>query len=271
MRVPLPSVAVLALVALAVVAGCGDSDAGSASVESRGGPLAGRWSLRTLVAPDGAPTRPVASIDALFADGSVSGRASVNTYRGGYDADGGGGLAVGPLASTRIAGSPEAMAEEAAYLAALEGAASYRSDGRTLTLFSGAGAAVLAYEKDAQTIVGSWEVTGFDNGRRAVVSVAGGSAITAAFGEDGTLAGSGGVNRYRADFATSAGPTGATSISISPPASTRMAGPPELGAASAARVPLQNSRQQPVQPAVEPGPGLAFGERPLIPRGQRRP
>lgn len=231
MRVQVPSVATLALVALAtlaIVAGCGDSDAGSTTDEARGGPLAGRWALGTLAASDGTRTRPAASIDALFAEGRVSGRASVNTYRGSYSAGADDGLAVGPLASTQIAGSPEAMAEEAAYLTALEGAASYRSDGRTLTLFSEAGAAALVYERDAQTIAGSWEVTGYNDGREAVVSVIVGSAITADFAQEGTLAGSGGVNRYRADYETSAGPAGATGITISPPSSTRMAGPPEL-------------------------------------------
>lgn len=48
----------------------------------------------------------------------VSGFSGVNRYFGGYEKDGE-KLKLGPLASTRMGGPPEAMAAEAAFLAAL--------------------------------------------------------------------------------------------------------------------------------------------------------
>ncbi len=135
---------------------------------------------------------------------------------------------MGPLASTQMAGPASAMAAETAYLAALERVSSYRVDGSTLTLYSDADDELLAYAAATRGVVGSWEVTGYNNGAQAVVSLIPGSTITAAFARDGSLSGNAGVNTYRSDYSTAAGGSGTTTISISPPATTRKAGPQEL-------------------------------------------
>jgi heat shock protein HslJ len=68
------------------------------------------------------------------------------------------------------------------------------------------GAAVIVYGANvAPPITGlSWEAFGFRNGpvddKQAVVSPIASSAITAAFGTDGTMTGSSGCNTYRAPF-----------------------------------------------------------------------
>ncbi len=221
-------IGLLSVVLVAAVAGCGDDEDQAGS--ERGGPLEGRWTLVELGSGDSARDLPSGvSIDALFAGGSISGKAAINTYRGPFAADGAeGGLSIGPLATTQMAGPPEATEIEAAYLAALEDTASYSSDGEALTLRSATGDQLLAYEKSDQSIVGSWEVTGYNNGKEAVVSVVSGSTITAAFGQDLTLTGDSGVNTYRTTYTTSEGAPGTTDISISPPAGTLKAGPPEL-------------------------------------------
>ena len=227
-------VVALIVVALVVVAGCGDStpSSGSRSASTAtpgGGPLEGGWSLTRYVV-DGAMTATPSgvSIDADFSNGRVSGNAGVNTYSGTYEAGGSGSLQIGPLVSTQMAGPPAAMAAETAYLDALERAGGYISDGTTLTISAANGDPLLEYARDNRTIEGAWEVTGFNNGKEAVVSVATGSTITADFGTDGSLTGDAGVNRYTATYRTSAGSGGATDITISTAATTRMAGAPAL-------------------------------------------
>ena len=45
-----------------------------------------------------------------------------------------------------------------------------------------------------------WTVTGYNNGREAVVSVITGTELSAAFGVDGVVIGSAGCNTYRAGY-----------------------------------------------------------------------
>jgi heat shock protein HslJ len=85
-----------------------------------------------------------ATTDATFADGQVSGNAGINQYNGPYEVDGD-RLSVGPLASTKMAGDEMIMEQEAAFLMALEAAASYEIDGDTLIIMDSSGAAVLEF------------------------------------------------------------------------------------------------------------------------------
>jgi heat shock protein HslJ len=65
----------------------------------------------------------------------VTGRAGCNLYFGGARAEAGGTLAVGPLATTMMACSPQTvMEQETAYLAALQAAARYSVTGDELRL-----------------------------------------------------------------------------------------------------------------------------------------
>lgn len=228
-RVTVVGALALLAVALMVLGACGSDDEPDAGA-ARGGPLQGTWDL-TLYASDGALRELPAGLttEATFAGDRVSGRAAVNTYRGAFQADGSEGeLSVGPLASTQIGGPPEALAAETDYLKALESAATFSSDGERLTIADASGETVLTYEASDATIFGSWEVTGFNNGAEAVISLVPGSEITAVFDGHLTLTGDSGVNSYRTTFTTSPGSGGSTEISIEPPAATLKAGPPEL-------------------------------------------
>ncbi len=62
-----------------------------------------------------------------------------------------------------------------------------------------------------------WQVTGYNNGKQAVISVIIGTEITASFGKEGTLSGSAGCNNYIATYEGDG-----DNISIGPAAATRM-------------------------------------------------
>jgi heat shock protein HslJ/phosphoserine phosphatase len=77
------------------------------------------------------------------ADGRVTGYTTVNLLSGTYEADPAARtLKFGPLATTRRAGPPEAMATETAFQKALAATASYRLTGPTLELLDSSGGVV---------------------------------------------------------------------------------------------------------------------------------
>jgi heat shock protein HslJ len=123
------------LVLAAMLAGCVHGGQPSAS------PLtATDW---LLVSADGA-TVPEGLEDPrppylrLEPGGRALGFSAVNSFSGTYEARGS-RLTLGPLAVTRRAGPPAAMAIESAMLQALQGTASYRIAGDTLELLDGGG------------------------------------------------------------------------------------------------------------------------------------
>ena len=213
------------MVALVVIgiAGCG----GSASDEPRGGELTdARWVLSSYTVdgaeedvPDGVTS------DATFSASRVSGTGGVNQYSGPYEAGDDGGLEFGDIASTLMAGPPDATEVETAVFAAFGETASYFADDATLTLYDKDDKVLLVYDREEPgAITGvDWLCTGYNNGKQAVTSVIGDAEITALFDEAGTVSGSSGVNRYNGAFNTDG-----DSIEIGPLAMTKMAGDPEL-------------------------------------------
>ncbi len=91
------------------------------------------------VAPDPAPF----GVTLTFDDARLTGNAGVNTYNASATL-GQATIAVGPIASTKMAGPPDAMAAEQAYLAALQKVSSWEVADETLSLTDGAGV-VLVY------------------------------------------------------------------------------------------------------------------------------
>lgn len=86
-------------------------------------------------------------ITATFGDdGTLSGTAGCNSYSTGYTLDGA-NISIGPAASTRMfCGEPEGvMEQEAAYLAALETAATYSISGDSLELRTADGALAVSF------------------------------------------------------------------------------------------------------------------------------
>lgn len=164
-------------------------------------------------------------IDALFEKLTVSGFSGINNYSANYTASGG-KLTIGEVVTTLMAGPEDIMSVEQTYLADLQEASSYSVEGQTLSIFNKQNQKILVYVKgEAASLTGvTWLVTGYNNGKQAVVSVVAGSELSAVFSEDGKVSGSGGVNTFNGPY--KAGPL---SISIGPLTSTLMAsGDPAL-------------------------------------------
>ncbi len=97
--------------------------------------IVGTWEVRGVRIGDGvvsSATDPDRTIT-FTADGGVSGSAGVNRFSGTARLDGD-RLTIGPLRTTRMAGSPEAMDAETAFLHALDEVVAVRLDGDDLTL-----------------------------------------------------------------------------------------------------------------------------------------
>lgn len=138
------------------------------------------------------------------ADGRVSGSAGCNTFTGTYAQDGM-AIKIGPLAITqKMCAEPAGvMEQEAQFVKALESAAVVQLDGNTLTLRTAddATAVVMSRAAEASDLAGSsWAVTGYNNGKQAVVSPLSGTELTVAFGADGRVSGSAGCNTFTGPF-----------------------------------------------------------------------
>lgn len=102
------------------------------------------WTVRRIAGFDlpADARRPTLRLDAETAQ--ASGFAGVNRFTGSYELDAE-GLSFGPLASTRMAGPPEAMALEQVYLEALSRVDSWRLRDERLDLLA-EGQRVLTFE-----------------------------------------------------------------------------------------------------------------------------
>jgi heat shock protein HslJ len=159
-------------------------------------------------------------ITAVFeADGKMGGSAGCNNYATSYEVAGD-RISFGPVAATMMmCPDPAVMDQESAYLAALESAVTYRIEGKQLALLDAEREVVLTYTVgEPISLVGTmWQMTFYNNGKGGFTSALLGTEVTAVFGEDGSLTGLAGCNRY-----TTAYEADGDSISIGLPASTRM-------------------------------------------------
>lgn len=155
--------------------------------------------------------------------GRVSAFAGCNRLAGGYSIAGD-RLRLGPLAGTMMACPEPAASLEKAYVAALAGELAFRIEDARLTLSrAGEAAPALVFEMAPPPRVEGvvWEVTGYNNGRQAVVGPLAGTSLTLEF-EDGFVTGDAGCNRFRASATRDGG-----RLAIGPPAATRKACPGE--------------------------------------------
>jgi copper homeostasis protein (lipoprotein) len=106
------------------------------------------WTLTMYNNGTGAIQSVEASSDAnavFGADGAVAGRGGVNRYSAKYTTSGA-DLKIETVIATKMAGPEPLMKQEAAYFAALEKVATYKIEGRRLTLRDASGAAMADYE-----------------------------------------------------------------------------------------------------------------------------
>jgi heat shock protein HslJ len=167
-----------------------------------------------------------------FEAGRVSGSPGCNRIGGAYTlADG--QLSFKPTMQSTMMACPEPqMQQEQAVGLAMTRVATYRLDGDKLELLDATGTLQLRLLrlKSAPLVGLVWQLTGYNNGKQAIVSTQNGTEITLEFRDDGTLGGSDGCNRYVSGYTLDK-----TVLAIGPLARTRMACKGPKGAADQAR------------------------------------
>lgn len=165
---------------------------------------------QTVPGGNGAPT-------ARFEGGRVSGFSGCNRFMGSYTVDRD-KLTVGTLAGTMMACPEPAMAVEKAFMAAFSGTLTSNVAGNRLSLTPAAGGNALQFELEPKPSLEGvkWEVTGYNNGRQAVVSPQLDTRLTVVF-KDGQVSGNSGCNSFHGSFKVEG-----NSLSIGPLATTRM-------------------------------------------------
>lgn len=155
------------------------------------------WVLASL---GGQPAgEPAATL--RFEGGKAQGGDGCNRYTVPYTVKGAALEVSGQGISTQMACAPEVMARAQAFMEALGGATSYRMSGGALELLGQGGRVLATLTVQPTGLAGTaWEVTGVNNGKGGVVSIAAGAAITMEFSADGRVAGSSGCNRYTGTY-----------------------------------------------------------------------
>jgi heat shock protein HslJ len=156
-------------------------------------------------------------VTARFQDGRVSGFSGCNRFFGGYTLEGE-RIVIGQMAGSMMMCPEAAMALEHAVTGSLAGTFHYVVAGKTLTLRNETEPVLTFEAQPPPSLEGvTWDVTGFNNGRSAVVSPLLGTALSLTF-KDGAVAGTAGCNTFHATY--TAGPD---SIVVGPVAATRRA------------------------------------------------
>jgi len=132
-----------------------------------------------------------------FEDGNVYGSDGCNRYAGSYTSTGTEFSTGEHMALTKKACADPLMRQADAFLAALKAASAMMLAPEKMVLLDSGGTALATFAAQPNTLGGtSWHVTGYNNGKRAVVSVTAGTQLTLAFDADGKLGGTAGCNRY---------------------------------------------------------------------------
>jgi heat shock protein HslJ len=219
------------LLSVLALAACGSSSTSGSAAEPAAELAGTSWVLASYAGADGAaaPAKAAGNQGSLAfgTDGTFTGSTGCNRMGGTYTQDGSAlTLQLGPMTLMACMG-PVARQEEA-IVAALPEVASFTA-GDTLVLMSGDGSTLMTYTPGLTSLVGtSWQATGINNGKEAVVSMAGVEKVTAAFGTDGQLSGSGGCNTYSGTYEVSApdvlviGPIAATEMACLEDAATQI-------------------------------------------------
>jgi len=159
------------------------------------------WTLSDLHGQSVLSTRQVTM---HFEKGMIQGSDGCNRFSTTYTATGGKFKAGENMVSTKMACPEPIMRQAEVFLSALIMASEYNMDTQTLILLDANGNALATFTVQSSSLGGtSWRVTGYNNGKQAVVSVVIGSELTADFKADGNLGGSAGCNSYFATYTTS--------------------------------------------------------------------
>jgi heat shock protein HslJ len=180
------------------------------------------WTLTSL--PGIAPM-PTPQATLRFEGDRATGSDACNRYGTSFTAADG-KLELGPQRVSTQMACPEAASQlAAAFNRVLDDVRAYRIEAGSLLLLNTGGATLAALAAQPDTLAGTaWEVSGYNNGKQAVVSVITGTQLTMEFLADGSLRGSGGCNSFSGGF-TAEG----NKLAIGRVASTRVACTPPEG------------------------------------------
>lgn len=154
-------------------------------------------------------------VSARFDAGRVSGFSGCNTFAGGYTLEGA-RVTLGPLAGTMMACPEPAASIERTFKAAFTGSFRQALAGDRLTFTPESGAPLTFEKEPPPRLEGvTWEATGFNNNRQAVVGLQAEGQITFSFA-DGAVSGTAGCNSFRSPY-TAEG----NRITIGPAVTTR--------------------------------------------------
>jgi len=160
------------------------------------------------------PASVVATL--ILNDGQAGGQGGCNEWFADYTLEGT-SLTFGVIGSTLMLCEGDGGTIETFYLADLPGVASWAIDRATLTLSADDGQPVLAYiAQPTPSLVGSWIVTGYNNGADAVVGTDYGTVTLVV--DATTVSGNGGCNGFSGGWTLDGG-----TLVIGPLMSTKMA------------------------------------------------
>ena len=109
-------------------------------------------------------------------------------------------------AATMMACEPAVMAQADSFQAALGSAKAYRREADRLLLLADDGRVLATFAAQPSGLAGTdWQVTGYNNGKQAVVSVLAGTTLTMSFDDAGRASGSAGCNQFTASYAQDGG------------------------------------------------------------------
>ncbi len=136
------------------------------------------------------PTESIAQITLMFdREGKLSGNGGINQYTSTWRSNGT-HLVIEPVASTKMAGTPNVMAQEDAYFALLPAANSFSFSMGMLQVTDARGNTILVFQP--QLTETSWILTEING----TAPPAAAQTVTLVFGRDGTLHGQAPVNMY---------------------------------------------------------------------------
>ena len=176
------------------------------------------WRLASLPGHDAAFLAAVPDgVTVQLSAGTLQVFAGCNRMRGGYTIAGD-RVTFGPMAGTLMACPPPLGDVENAVAHALTGTQRFTVAGDALTLVSAAGETLSFTKVPPPELDGTnWTITGFNNGRQAVVSPLGDTTLTLSF-RDGRVSGFAGCNGFNGAYTRDG-----DRLSIGPLATTRKA------------------------------------------------
>jgi heat shock protein HslJ len=156
------------------------------------------WILSTL---NGKPVLANTTVTLAFETEKMGGSDGCNRYGGTYLVNSDKLKFDKNIVKTLMGCQQDILKQGDEFTTALTQTAAFRNDGQTLTLLDGFGKTLATFTAQSTKLGGtSWIVTGYNNGKQAVVSVLNGTQLTADFSEDGKLSGSAGCNRFTGGY-----------------------------------------------------------------------